>query len=106
MSDETFVKHDEGKRRLELVPWDAINEITKVLEFGANKYSDNNWCRGAAWSRYWSACMRHLTAWWMGESNDAETGYSHLAHAGCCIVFLIAYEKRGIGDDNREGAIQ
>lgn len=98
-----FIKHDSGdeKRRYDLLPYDALGEIIKALECGANKYSDNNWARGCAWSRYWAACMRHTTAWWMGESKDPETGLSHLAHAGCCILFLIAFELRDIGEDNR-----
>ena len=96
-----FVKNDEGKRRWELIPVDALEEIIKVLEHGAVKYDDHNWSRGAAWSRYWSATMRHVTAWWWGESNDEETGLSHLAHAGCCIIFLLAYELRDLGDDDR-----
>jgi hypothetical protein len=47
--------------------------------------------------------MRHLTAWWERENDglDEETGYSHLWHAGCCLMFLIAYEIRGVGKDDR-----
>ena len=103
---ENFVKHDSGKRRYDLIPYDALEEIVKVLEFGATKYDDNNWCRGAAWSRYWTATMRHVVAWWSGESNDKETGLSHLAHAGCCILFLLAYELRGLGADDRSSSSQ
>jgi hypothetical protein len=47
------------------------------------------------------ALMRHMTAWWEGESADPETGYSHLWHAGCCILFLITYELRGNGHNDR-----
>jgi hypothetical protein len=96
-----FVKHDVGKVRFGLVPFDALREIAHVLTTGAAKYSDHNWKAGADWSRYFDALMRHLTAWWEGESLDAETGRSHLAHAGCCLLFLLAYELRGIGKDDR-----
>jgi hypothetical protein len=96
-----FVKYDGRKRRYDLLPFDALEEVIKVLEAGAEKYDDHNWTRGCAWSRYWSAAMRHLTAWWLGESADSETGLSHLAHAVCCLLFLIAFEKRNIGDDDR-----
>tara|TARA_R110000787_G_scaffold203666_3_gene314115 strand:- start:882 stop:1247 length:366 start_codon:yes stop_codon:yes gene_type:complete len=96
-----FVKHDEGKRRYELLQYDALDEIVKALEYGANKYSDHNWLKGAKWSRYFGACMRHMAAWWMGESTDPETGLTHLAHAGACILFLISYEKRLLGEDDR-----
>lgn len=31
----------------------------------------------------------------MKQDVDEETGESHLAHALCCIVFLVTYEARG-----------
>lgn len=97
----SFQKHDEGKRRYELLQYDALEEIIKALEYGAKKYSDYNWLKGTEWSRYFGACMRHLTAWWRGESRDPESGLTHLAHAGACILFLITYEQRLLGKDDR-----
>ena len=90
-----------SKPRLELVPWPAINEIAEVLTYGAKKYDANNWCRGARWGRYFAALCRHIFAWWGGEDKDPETGYSHLAHAGCCLVFLMEYQRNGWGEDDR-----
>jgi len=84
-----------------LLPWDAVRGVVKVLKFGADKYDERNWERGMDWSRCFSACMRHMTAWFHGESVDPETGYSHLWHAACCILFLIAFEMRGVGRDDR-----
>jgi hypothetical protein len=95
------VKFDAGKDPWHLVPWDALRAITKVLAFGAKKYSPRNWERGMDWSRLHRATIEHMTSWFMGEKKDPETGYSHLWHAGCCILFLIAYELRGIGQDDR-----
>lgn len=94
-------KDDNGKAPWHLCPWDAVRAIIKVLAFGANKYGDRNWEHGMRWSRPFAALMRHLTAWWEGEQADAETGFSHLWHAGCCVMFLIAYEIRGSGIDDR-----
>lgn len=94
-------KDDSGKLPWHLLPGDAIEEIVKVLQFGANKYSERNWEKGMLWSRCFSALMRHMWAWWRGEECDPETGLSHLAHAGCCILFLLAYEKRAVGNDDR-----
>jgi hypothetical protein len=95
------VKADTGKARMDLFPGDALFAITDILTFGANKYTDRNWEKGMKWSRPFSALMRHMWAWWQGEKLDSETGRSHLWHAGCCIVFLIVYEIRGIGTDDR-----
>jgi len=94
-------KFDGGKLPWHLLPPDALEEITRVLQFGANKYGDRNWEQGMAWHRPFSALMRHMWAWWRGEDTDPETGITHLAHAGCCILFLLAYEKRGVGTDDR-----
>ena len=94
-------KDDSGKTPWHLMPPDALNQIAQVLAFGATKYGDRNWEKGMNWSRPFSALMRHMWAWWRGERCDPETGLSHLAHAGCCILFLLSYEVRGGGNDDR-----
>jgi hypothetical protein len=94
-------KDDTGKDPWHLMPWDAVRAILKVLWFGARKYDERNWEKGMNWSRPFDAMQRHMTVWWEGEATDSETGYSHLWHAGCCILFLIAYELRGKGTDDR-----
>lgn len=99
MSEGT--KFDHGKDPWHLLPWDAARAVVRVLAFGAGKYSERNWENGMAWSRPFAALQRHLTAWWDGEKADPETGYSHLWHAGCCVFFLIAFELRGSGTDDR-----
>ena len=104
-------KNDAGKVRLELVPPELLFAVGQVLTFGANKYADRNWENGMLWGRVFGALMRHLWAWWGGkgpttrnfafDDADEETAMSHLWHAGCCIAFLIAYEERGTGTDDR-----
>ncbi len=98
-------KEDKDKTSYDLVPPEALEEITKVLTFGAKKYEARNWESGIKYGRVFAACMRHLWAWWRGENKDKETKLSHLAHAGCCIFFLLAYEERNMGDefDDRPG---
>lgn len=96
------VKHDSDKAaRPELLPPEALMEISKVLAFGAKKYAEHNWRRGFAWTRLLGATLRHLFAWAGGEDRDTETGLSHLAHAGCCILFLLTLELTGTGQDDR-----
>lgn len=95
------VKFDQGKDPWQLMPWDAVRGIVKVLAFGAGKYTERNWEAGMDWSRPFAALQRHLVAWWNREGVDPETGYSHLWHAGCCALFLIAFELRGVGRDDR-----
>jgi hypothetical protein len=95
------VKLDGGKIRLDLVPYDALDEIAKALAFGAAKYSEGNWEGGFEWRRLIGATLRHVTSWARGQDKDPESGVSHLAHAGAMILFLLSHELRGIGKDNR-----
>lgn len=96
------VKYDDNKRRWDLFPWSSAEEIVKVLEFGAKKYGDHNWRKGMSWSRLFAATCRHLFAWWWGKEDvDPESGLSHLAHAGCCILFALDYVLTKKGTDNR-----
>ena len=95
------IKYDSEKIRVELLPYNALLEIAKVMTIGAKKYGDNNWRKGMLWSRLYGACLRHLIAWYEGQDKDEETGLLHLAHAGCCILFLITYQLLGLGTDNR-----
>lgn len=100
MSDEG-VKFDTDKIRMELVPPEAIEGLSRVLTFGAKKYGDRNWENGMKWSRVFGALLRHLFAWWGGQKNDPETGFSHLDHAMANVAFLMTYELRKKGEDDR-----
>lgn len=95
------VKHDGGKLPVHLLPPDGIETITKVLEFGQAKYGARNWEKGMSFSRLYGAAIRHLFAWWSGKDNDAESGLPHIAHAACCLLFLVTYTARKIGTDDR-----
>lgn len=85
-------KHDQEKVRLELLSPIALTEIAKVLTFGAKKYEAHNWRKGFIWSRLLGATMRHMLAFIGGQDKDPETGLSHLAHAGACVMFLLEHE--------------
>jgi hypothetical protein len=95
-------KFDAGKSRLDLLPPEPLTEIGDVLGYGADKYGERNWERGMSWGRCFGALLRHLFAWWRGEEFDPETGFSHLAHAGCCLMFLMAMRARQVGTDDRK----
>ena len=83
-------KFDGGKPRYGLLPPKALKATAEILTFGAEKYEPNNWKRVPdAQNRYFDALMRHLWAWKEGETTDAESGKNHLAHAMCCLMFLL-----------------
>jgi len=88
-------KFDGGKLRWALLPIKPVQEIIKVLMFGASKYGPNNWQNlDNGKERYYEAAQRHMTAYWEGEKLDEESGKSHLAHAGCCILFMLWLELK------------
>lgn len=90
--NKVAIKKDENKTRLELLSPIAINAIGEVLTMGAVKYQEHNWRKGFKWSRLLGAALRHLLAFMGGQDKDPETGLSHLAHCGCCIMFMLEHE--------------
>ena len=91
---EAGMKFDSGKLRWDLLPFKELEDIVKVLTFGANKYKDNNWMFVEnAKSRYFAAAMRHLAAYQKGELIDEETGLTHLSHAATNLMFLMFFNN-------------
>lgn len=87
------VKFDQEKPQWSLMPWAALSQVVDVLTYGAKKYAPDNWKKVPnARQRYIDAGFRHLTAYAAGEKQDKETGMSHLAHAMCCMLFLLAFD--------------
>jgi hypothetical protein len=94
-------KHDDGKPLLALLPFEALEAVGRVMTFGAKKYAANNWRGGFAWTRLVSSSLRHIFSWVKGEDLDPESGESHLAHAACCILFLLTFVLTKTGEDDR-----
>lgn len=86
-------KFDGNKLEYGLTPPLALQEMVKVLTFGAQKYERDNWKRVPdSKRRYFDALQRHVWAWKMGEQLDPESGMHHLAHAMCCLSFLYEHD--------------
>lgn len=86
-------KFDEGKPMMGALPPRAELAIAEVITFGASKYGRDNWQLVPGWRiRYTDALLRHVNAYRRGEEFDEESGKSHLAHAGCCLMFLLEKE--------------
>ena len=88
-------KFDAGKPRWDLLPWEGLSEVVDVLTFGAEKYGPNNWqLVDNHQARYTAAALRHMSAYCKGEQDDPESGMHHLAHAICCLLFLLDQHER------------
>lgn len=95
------IKHDTGKPDMTYIPNSAMEEIARVFMFGHKKYDSENWAKGFNYRRPAAAALRHVFLWLSGEDVDAESGLTHLAHACCCLVMLIHFQKHGTGKDDR-----
>jgi len=65
------------------------------------KTGENNWRSGLSYGRCFAALHRHVWAFWLGETHDSESGLHHLAHAICCLLFLLEYQFTETGIDDR-----
>jgi hypothetical protein len=101
--DKGGVKFDGDKVMMELLPVSFLWGVAAILTYGAKKYAARNWEKGMDWSRPYAGCLRHLFKWWSGETIDPESGLPHLHHAACNLAFLIEYETKGTGTDDRPG---
>lgn len=87
-------KDDKGKPRWSLVPNKVMGLVVQALEYGAKRYGDDNWKHVPdSRTRYYDAARRHIDSWWDGEHLDTESGLPHLAHATCCLLFLMWFDK-------------
>lgn len=94
----TGIKHDTGKPRMSLIPDGVLDEVLAVLEFGAQKYSHDNWHKlENAKTRYYDAAHRHIAADRRGEKTDEESGRHPLAHAIADLIFMLGLDLRGEG---------
>tara|TARA_R100001460_G_scaffold72764_2_gene113569 strand:- start:12357 stop:12749 length:393 start_codon:yes stop_codon:yes gene_type:complete len=86
------VKYDKTKPDYSLLPPTALEDVVKVLTFGAEKYDRWNWKKlDNLEDRYFAAAQRHLWAVMRGETHDPESGEHHYAHALCCIMYLLEF---------------
>lgn len=104
--DMGAMKFDTQKARMDLLDPYAIEQLSLVLTFGAQKYAAHNWRKGLSYCRLIAAALRHLFAYLMGEDKDPESGLSHVAHAMCCCMFLLGMTQMHPQLDDRYRATQ
>ena len=92
-SHSNGMKFDGEKPDYSLVPFAALDEVVKVLTYGAKKYDRFNWEKVER-HRYEAAALRHISAYMQGEKYDPETGINHMAHAVCSLMFLTEFDLK------------
>lgn len=89
------LKYDDGKLLMSLVEPEYIEDVARVLTFGAEKYRPNSWQTVEyAERRYKDALLRHTMAYLKGESVDPESGLTHLSHMATNVMFLSHFERK------------
>ena len=98
---EQRLHKDAGKPPIGLINRRALEEEAKVMAHGAKKYAPQRWREGIEWQRILDSIGRHWVAYNSGETIDAESGLSHMAHIRCDAAFLLEYEITHPELDNR-----
>lgn len=99
--EKVGLKYDQQKAPMALLDSEFLEEVAKVLGFGAAKYAADNWRSGISHRRLISAAYRHLGALSRGETVDPESGLPHTGHLGCCVMFLDWMQKNRPDLDDR-----
>ena len=56
--------------RFDLIPAGPLLRLAEHFGKGAKKYEEHQWRDGYEWSKSYSACLRHLNAFWQGLDYD------------------------------------
>lgn len=91
MDTHKGVKYDGDKPKWSLIPKGVLAQVVEVLTYGSKKYTPDNWMYVEK-SRYYDALLRHVDAFHSGEKVDPESGKHHLAHALCCLMYMLWHD--------------
>ena len=78
----------QGKGRMDLLPWNAIIEVSKHCEKGALKYGENNIDKGIPLHSLLDSAMRHGAKFIAGEDDE-----DHLVAAAWNILWAVEFRK-------------
>jgi len=81
------LRYNEGKPKWGLVHFKSLEPMVRVLEYGAKKYSPDNWKKGLDKKEILESMMRHIAALMDGEEIDPETGITHMGNIQCNAMF-------------------
>jgi len=96
---EKAVKHNKGKTPWGLLLRDMekeLEEVVRVREYGAAKYSRDNWkLEKPDDDVFTDAAIRHILSYLGGQSTDEESSLPHLAHAICTLLMAMHHDRNG-----------
>jgi hypothetical protein len=86
---EKSERHNQGKIQWSLVHFKSIEELPKVLEFGAKKYARDNWKKGLELKEILDSMQRHISSVIDGQEIDEESRLHHMGHIMCNAMFYM-----------------
>ena len=99
------IRYNTEKTPYECIPIHLIAGAARVFKHVTKRkdkpYPLWNWVKGMPWSVPYACMIRHLDAWYRGETNDPETEENHLHHVLCNLLMLIHYEDAFAEGDDR-----
>ena len=107
-ADKEYIDKEtnELKPRFSLIPQYALEEVAKVFTYGAEKYEEHNYSKGAPNLDYIDAALRHINKYLRNRDIDHETAYSHLAHAISNLMMTLDNDMIGVSIDKRNKAYE
>ena len=101
VSSTGSLRFNKGKPNMSNIPPKFLLGMAKIMTMGEQKYGKNNWKKGNNTSVAYDSAMRHILNWYSGESNDSESGDSHLFHAAVNLMMCWYYENNYPEMDDR-----
>lgn len=74
----------DGKGRMDLLPWEAIIEVSKHCEAGAKKYGEHNVDKGIPTNSLCDSAARHLAKYLAGHNDE-----NHLLAAAWNLLWAV-----------------
>jgi dATP/dGTP diphosphohydrolase len=85
-----------------LLPVDALEEVSRTLMHGKERFGAWNWAQHPlTYTEYLAKAHRHILAFQRGEDIDPGTGRTHIACAICDLMFLQSHMIQGLSTDDR-----
>lgn len=89
-------RFSQGKPQMTWSPWLGMWEVSRVSEYGAQKYAPLDWQEGQSFTTLLNSAMRHLSRSMSApQSRDHESGHLHIGHAAWNLLTILHFMEEG-----------
>ena len=85
-----------GKLPLNLIPFEALEDVVPAYAIGVEKHGLDSWRDGMPYSVCASAMLRHFSKWQRGENLDGVDGQPHMGAIAFYALAILQYERDGL----------